>query len=215
MRDSTAGEHERGLARLGDLEDFRVAKDGTDPRGWHLVLADGVKVGKVRELIVDTAAMEARYLDCDVDEKKLKLEPIDRHVLVPVDHVRLDRDKKEAVVDGMASPALTDYPVYSGLPLTEDARRGMDRVLGPRRTAVRDDDRIPDGDRTRYETRSREISDDPHERVVREQPRDRVDVEPDRTERQHATLRTSDQEVRIRLAGDDVIIEKRPLKEDR
>ena len=105
------------LSRLGKLENYRVAKGVTDPRGWKIVSGDGQVLGKVSELIVDTRALTTRYLDCRVKEGDLELEPVDRHVLVPVERARLDRKEKHVVVDGLFAQDLTEYPIYRGLPL--------------------------------------------------------------------------------------------------
>src|SRR5690606_11481762 len=55
------------LASLGDLPGYGVAADDPDPRGWEVIASDGRTIGEVHELIVDTAALKVRYLDCDVD----------------------------------------------------------------------------------------------------------------------------------------------------
>ena len=196
------------LVRLNDLEDFRVAKGDADPRGWTVVGADGIKIGEVDELIVDTGSLEAKYLDCDVAEDKLELEPIDRHVLIPVEFARLDHDKKNVVVDGLASHGVGDYPIYAGLPVTEDAHRSMSRVLGrsqPAEPLSRHDERErvtePDEEVRRQRTADRES-----ERFYR--------ARHERAGTESSTLRAGDQEVRIRFAGDDIIIEKRPHHEE-
>lgn len=109
------------LARLDDLEGLRVAKGSTDPRGWTVVGGDGQKVGVVAELLVDRGSMRARYIDCDVDEERLELEHLDRHVLFPVDRIRLDHGEHRVVVEGLFGRDLARYPIYTGLPLTAEA----------------------------------------------------------------------------------------------
>src|SRR5690606_8622274 len=114
------------LARLGDLEQFRVAAEDTDPRGWRVETGDGERIGEVDELIIDTVDMQARYLDCDVAEDRLSLEPLDRHILIPVEHSRLDRSKKRVVVDGIFASDVAHYPVYGGLPMASDIERSIE-----------------------------------------------------------------------------------------
>lgn len=104
------------LRRMSDLEkDYQVS--GDDPRGWKVVTGEGTKVGRVSELLVAPGEMKARFLDVAVDEKELKLEPVDRHVLLPADRVRLDRSSKKVVAAGLLASDLADYPQYGGLPL--------------------------------------------------------------------------------------------------
>jgi ribosomal 30S subunit maturation factor RimM len=104
------------LRRMGTLEDdYQVA--GEDPRGWDVVAADGREVGEVSELLMDPGAMKARFLDVVVDEKELDLEPVDRHILLPAERVRLDRNNKRVIVGGLLTSDLARYPQYSGLPV--------------------------------------------------------------------------------------------------
>ena len=207
------------LVRLNDLEDFRVAKGDSDPRGWTVVGADGIAIGEVDELIVDTGSMEAKYLDCDVEEDKLELEPIDRHVLIPVEYARLDRDKKNVVVDGLASHGVADYPIYAGLPVTEDVHRTMSRALSraaPEEAPSRRVEREQEAPSRRVEhervTEPEEVS--RRQRTVDRESERFYRARHDASDSQTSTLRAGDQEVRIRLAGDDIIIEKRPHHEE-
>jgi ribosomal 30S subunit maturation factor RimM len=155
------------LQRMGKLEgDYQVA--GEDPRGWDVVTADGREVGEVAELLMDPGAMKARFLDVAVDEKELDLEPVDRHILLPAERVRLDRNKKRVIVSGLLTADVARYPQYSGLPVRArtayevdefferagtqtDTRAGSDDMGTPRgdasmrhfyRTTPRTDERI-------------------------------------------------------------------------
>jgi ribosomal 30S subunit maturation factor RimM len=118
-------DRELELRRMEALEgDYQVA--GTDPRGWDVVTADGTKVGEVEELLMDPAEMKARYLDVSVDEKKLELEPVDRHILLPAERVRLERNKKRVVVGGLLSGDVARYPQYGGLPVRSRTARELE-----------------------------------------------------------------------------------------
>ncbi|HSH44412.1 MAG TPA: PRC-barrel domain-containing protein [Longimicrobiales bacterium] len=120
---------ELSLQRMARLEDeYRVA--GDDPRGWKLVTADGRSVGRVAELLVDPGTMKARFMDVALDEDELELEPVDRHVLLPVDRVRLDRKARSAVVAALMGHDLADYPQYGGLPVRNRAVREIQEYIG-------------------------------------------------------------------------------------
>jgi photosynthetic reaction center H subunit len=101
---------------LDDLDDFRVAGDDPDPRGWEVVGADGGRIGEVDDLLVDTGAMKVRYLDVGVDDG-VSAEP-DRHVLVPIGYARIDRDHDRVIVDGLSSASLRAIPSYRHGPIT-------------------------------------------------------------------------------------------------
>ena len=63
-------EEQRGeqYARMSELGDYRVSDEDPDPRGWSVVGRDGATIGRVEDLIVDTAAMKVRYLDIAVTD---------------------------------------------------------------------------------------------------------------------------------------------------
>lgn len=123
------------LRRMEALDDeYEVA--GEDPRGWDVVTADGKEVGEVSELLMDPGAMKARFLDVTVDEEDLKLERVDRHILLPAERVRLERNKKRVVVGGLLASDVARYPQYGGLPLHSRTARELDEFFD--RAAVED-----------------------------------------------------------------------------
>lgn len=61
------------LARLHELNDFKVADGDPDVRGWPVRTSDGQRAGKVDDLIVDTGAMQVRYLDVELDRNTMRL----------------------------------------------------------------------------------------------------------------------------------------------
>jgi hypothetical protein len=199
------------LLRLDKGKEFHVSKGSSDPRGWKVLGGDGAKLGKVIELIVDREDMRVRYLDVDVDEKKLKLEVIDRHVLVPVDRARLDHKHKAVVLDGLFGRDLATYPVFTGLPLAKGAEqdigaryRGQERaVQGWVDGAAR---RFFGGGRQRITATPTAAPPPPPapQRAVAE-PQQRMPAEGETIVRPE-----EGEEVRIRVSGGDIIIEKHP-----
>lgn len=99
------------LARLHDLHDYKVAHGEPHVRGWHVKTADGQKAGKVDDLIVDTEAMQVRYLDIELDKKTLKLGE-DRHVLLPISGARLDEHEDEVLLGALTATQLAALPPY-------------------------------------------------------------------------------------------------------
>jgi uncharacterized protein (TIGR02271 family) len=100
------------LRRLDDLDDFTVADGDPDVRGWDVRTADGRKAGKVDDLVVDTNAMQVRYLDVELDRSELRLDD-DRHVLVPIANARLDDDNDDVLLGSMTADqvvALQPFP---------------------------------------------------------------------------------------------------------
>jgi hypothetical protein len=207
------------LARLAKGEEFHVSKGSSDPRGWKVLGGDGAKFGKVTELILDREDMRVRYLDVDVDEDKLGLERIDRHVLVPIERARLDHKHKAVVLDGLFARDLTAYPVFTGLPL---AKGFEDQVMGCFRGHERRSDGWVDAAAQRFFRGGRQrISAEAAPPAV---PRAAMppraplaaDVPPQPAAPSAASVDDTvvrpreGEEVRIRVSGGDIIIEKHP-----
>ncbi|HYG63423.1 MAG TPA: PRC-barrel domain-containing protein, partial [Thermoanaerobaculia bacterium] len=92
---------------LKDLKDFKVAKGDPDVRGWEVLANDGRRIGKVDELLVDTAAMKVRYLDVDLDRdirgamggESLAGDMKNDHVLIPIGSAQIHEREDRVVVD--------------------------------------------------------------------------------------------------------------------
>jgi hypothetical protein len=112
------------LKKLEDLDDYRVSDEDPDPRGWEVTAADGQEIGRVVDLVVDTAAMRARYLDVVVAPGG-SVDNDERHMFVPTDSVFIgDAERQQKRV---------------ALPVSRDAVR---RVAAPlKRTSMRDAER--------------------------------------------------------------------------
>lgn len=103
---------------LDELDDYEVAEGDPDVRGWHVYARDGVKIGEVDELLVDTEELKVRYLDVELEQGRSERE--DRHVLIPVGFARLDETDDHILINALDSAALLALPLYSQEPLTRD-----------------------------------------------------------------------------------------------
>lgn len=119
------------FARLSGLDDFRIAEGNADPRRWAVHGADDRAIGQVEDLLVDTRALKARYVVCEVDEHALDLEPQRRRVLVPVGFVRLDPARRVALVDRITARAVAEMPLYTGQELTRELEHDVLDLYGP------------------------------------------------------------------------------------
>lgn len=117
------------VAPLGDLDDFQVAEGYPDVRGWDVVAADGQKVGKVHELIVDTSAMRTRYLDVSLDRKAVGLDE-DHDVLVPIGTSRVDDDNDHIILDTATVARLASLPVYDHKQFSREYEDNLLPALG-------------------------------------------------------------------------------------
>jgi PRC-barrel domain protein len=129
LRARDAGDVTPRTAPLGDLDDFKVAEGYPDVRGWDVVGADGVKLGKVHELIVDTSAMRTRYLDVSLERKAIGIDE-DRDVLVPIGTARIDDDNDHIILDSATVSRLATLPVYDHKQFTREYENTLLPALG-------------------------------------------------------------------------------------
>lgn len=195
------------LVRLTQLDEHRVAKGSADPRGWTVVGGDGQKMGTVVDLLVDRAELKARYLDCDVNEDRLELDRIDRHVLIPAERARLDHDERRVVVDGLFGRDMGRYPVRTGLPLSEEAEREIAAWFQKSAEAGAGAGEWADRAARRFfggaSRASRREGEGPPASSAPDEASARV------PEGGTARVRLPDRgEVRIRVSGDDILIER-------
>lgn len=102
---------DRSAIPLSQLRGYRIASGALDMRGWDVYSADGRRIGDVDEVLVDTGAMQVRYLDVEVE--KVVATGRERHVLIPVDRARRDpRLRRAVVVEGLAARAVPRLPSY-------------------------------------------------------------------------------------------------------
>lgn len=65
---STEGTAARSrVAALRNLRGYKVAEGDPDVRGWEVTGGDGLRIGTVNDLLVDTVAGKVRYLDIELD----------------------------------------------------------------------------------------------------------------------------------------------------
>ncbi len=86
--------HGAGLRRLSELDDYQIEEGYPDIRGWTLYDEAGRNIGKVKELLVDTAHDEVTYATIDLDDKTWLRELFDddEGARVPVTALTFDED---------------------------------------------------------------------------------------------------------------------------
>ena len=107
------------LVALGDLKDYKVAKDNPDVAGWRVIGANGETLGVVKDLIVDLQAMKTRYLSVVADRKFFNNND-DQYLLIPIGAAALDKKGRNVFVSHLDANSITNYPVYPGGPIRED-----------------------------------------------------------------------------------------------
>lgn len=110
---------ESQLSRLSDMNDYEVSDRDPDVRGWKVYSAEGIKFGKVEELIVDPEAMKVRYLDIEVDEGVEGVTD-ERHLLIPIGVASLDEKEDKVFIRTVQTVSLLKTPPYKGGVVTRE-----------------------------------------------------------------------------------------------
>jgi uncharacterized protein (TIGR02271 family) len=100
----------QALTRMSETDDYRVAQDDLDIRGWTVSTLDGQNVGRVTDLIIDPSAMKVRYLEVALTGAAPSA--ADGGVLVPIEAVHLERSVESVVIEGLAIEQLRTLPRY-------------------------------------------------------------------------------------------------------
>jgi sporulation protein YlmC with PRC-barrel domain len=91
-----ARERER-LVALSTLGSWSVSDGEPDIRGWEVRTVSGRQLGTVQDLLIDTDAGEVVLVDVD-------LPGTDRHTLVPIRVVQIDRARRIVLMDSADLP---------------------------------------------------------------------------------------------------------------
>lgn len=107
------------LRALSRLDDYEVAEEDPDIRGWQVFDATGDVVGMVHDVIVDMGDKQARYLDVMLDDRP---DPggRERHVLVPIGLARLSDDVEALALPTMERRRLASLPGFDHSIITRD-----------------------------------------------------------------------------------------------
>ncbi len=102
---------------LSRCEEYQVADDSYDVRGWDILGSDGQKFGKVHELLIDINAMKVRYLDININNDFLEDDDDDLQMIVPIGTAILNGDDKNVILAELKSTDIRTYPLYKREPV--------------------------------------------------------------------------------------------------
>lgn len=104
------------LKFLDDISGYKVHHDDIDPRGYTVKLSSGESIGEVEGLLADTTAKLVRYVEVEIDDDLINrherglYNDDDRHALIPVGLIHIDKSSRSVVVSGITYDRLVDYP---------------------------------------------------------------------------------------------------------
>lgn len=104
------------LVPMSSLSSWRVADGEPDIRGWEVQTVSNRQLGTVSDLLIDASAGEVVLIDVD-------LPGTDKHALVPIRVVQIDRTRRAILMD---SADLPDVEVSRTKPVTPIERRTAD-----------------------------------------------------------------------------------------
>src|SRR4051812_29241843 len=203
--DAGVGPYLRGdvqLVPLRELGDWGVAEGEPDIRGWEVRTLSGRVIGKVEDLLIDTAQGEVVMVDVDIEGS-------DRHTIAPLRAAQIDREERIVRID---SADLQDegVPTIARREVSDAEAKQFDegyrRSYGARGFADDADYVVRGGDHDIHFSR----------RAEREQAAARDAVRRDWEEGQRAARERQSSEGERRAAkyptpGEERVVERRPV----
>ena len=125
------------LVHTKDVNDFKIPKGEPDPRGWDVRSADGTKIGKLEDLLFDTAERRIRYVEVALDRDIAKGTGRD-FALVPIGKARLDETRDDVIVD-LSSTDIATVPRYDRTRFSRDYETSLQSWIRERKLGARAD----------------------------------------------------------------------------
>jgi len=133
----TEGSSGGTLVHTRDVDKFEFPKDQPDPRGWDVRAADGTKLGKVEDLLYDTAERRIRYIEVALAKDIAKSAARD-YALVPIGQARLNDTDDDVIID-LSSTDLAGAPRYDRANLSRDYETSLRTWAQDRKRDLRTD----------------------------------------------------------------------------
>jgi uncharacterized protein (TIGR02271 family) len=210
------------LRRLSDT-DYTVADNEPDVRGWTVIASDGREIGDVDDLIIDTDTMKVRFIQLDDVAGAERTGP----VYADMSQANIDPENKRVIIPGgdglmhgqalrqQASQPSATASTHSAIGATGQARTQGDDVQ--RLTRAEEEVRVGKREVQAGEVRVGKHVETEHRHEDVHVMREQIHVERRPVTDGHAVadIRASDQEIRVPIYEEEVVVEKRPvLKEE-
>jgi len=200
---------------MSELSDYKVEPGDPDPRGWDVVTADGRKVGRVEDLVVDTTAMKVRHLI--VEPTSGAATSSEGTMLLNTTDVDLRDDSRQVVArafPGYQAAAGTTGVTDRTSGSTASREWGARDVEGDRKVLTRAEEELKIGKRevSAGEAKVSKHVETEHVSQPVTKRREEVVIERRPVEagaRGDASI--SEDEIRVPLMEEEVIVEKRPV----
>ena len=108
---------------------FEMRDGDPDIRGWKVKNNQNKEIGKVNELLFDTASLRVRYVILDLEGKPLNL--ISREVIIPIGLAVVDKPNKLVLLPEVTVGHLASLPQYKKGDLKIATEREVRNVFAP------------------------------------------------------------------------------------
>ena len=180
---------------MNQLSGYKVADGEPDIRGWDVMASDGRRLGRVDDLLVDTQANKVRYVDVEGGTQG--------HVTIPIGYARLERDRRQVLVDRLSDDQFGALPAYDHGPITRDYEERVGRACNLRASPATPD--FYESDAFRGDEMRLTLSEEQLAIGKREVSAGEVGV--------HKTVETRHVHEEVPLRHEEVEIERRPISE--
>ena len=116
--DTGSGGTESRIIPLAELAGG-LAEGEQDVEGWHVMAADGTRVGEVGCVLVDADARAVRYLDIAIEEY-LVPDRKARRVLIPFAQAQVFDEGQTVLVPRLRGEDIANLPPYTNEPITRE-----------------------------------------------------------------------------------------------
>jgi uncharacterized protein (TIGR02271 family) len=203
------------LKRLSQVPEYTIESGDPDPRGWAVSLHDGRRVGTVTDLAIDEDARKVRYLIVEPDRGASDPDlRTGATVLVRAEDADLDRSARTVMARELASDTAREFAGYD-LDESESVDTGTERAgySADERRITRSEEELQIGKREveRGEARIGKHVETEHVREPVTRRREEVTIERRPVEAGARASAIGDEEVRVPLMEEEVVVEKRPV----
>ena len=197
---------ESDMRRISELTGVKIESGDPDPRGWTVCGPDGSSIGRVNDLLVDMDAMKVRHLLVEPDASAGI--GSDEYLTFGVDEVDLRPERQEVVARAFER---TSYEAARNIEHDYEHRGRAE--ADDRATLTRSEEELHIGKREVVRGEARIGKHVEHERVSEPVTTRREELVIERRPvaggRADATI--GEDEVRIPLKEEEVVVEKRPV----
>jgi uncharacterized protein (TIGR02271 family) len=109
------------LKRMTEDNDFEVAENQPDVRGWTAMTADGQSIGTVTDLIIDQGALKVRHLEVELDGR-VSNSSRKQHAVIPIEAADLDPGVNCVLIHSLTLEQIRALPAYDSADMSASHR---------------------------------------------------------------------------------------------